>query len=199
MASDRSTAANGPVKCPGHGSGTWRGVLPPQGAMDRLRACWVVTQAESGFAAAPQMNLPGSKFDPYQHVQRFGLHGRMSLASMPAPGGGALSIWGRPRSRVGGAWSRSWSRRPYPELEQLAPNSHVASPVVLSPKWQDQLFGPRGRCGPSRRAVRPDPPSCDELPVPTQERLWANQERTQAPPPRTVLLAAASNALLDAR
>src|SRR4029450_13142859 len=151
--------------------------------MDRLRACWVVTQAESGFAAAPQMNLPGSGCDPYQHVQRFGLHGRMTQASMPAP-------WWRGPFHMGAALvagsaehGRDRGRGDlYPELEQLAPNSHVAPPSVLSPNSQAQLFGPRGRCGPSRRAVRPDPPSCDELPVPTQERLSANQETHPGPP-----------------
>ncbi len=69
-------------------------------------------------------------------------------------------------------------RNLHPELEQLAPNPHVAPPGVLSPKSLDQLSDLGVESGASRRAVRPGPLPGDELSVPTQERLWPNQERT---------------------
>src|SRR6266700_5409536 len=80
-------------------------------------------------------------------------------ASRPLELGGTLSTWGPASEQApgphGGAPWRWWGRNPNPELEELAPDAHVAPPGVLPPQAEDQLpdLGGRGQCVPEGGVV----------------------------------------------
>jgi len=154
-----------------------------------------------------EMHLPRPELDPHQHVQGLqpdGLHGEEVARQDP----GRLVVEeltprGTPprgRTESGTAKHRGYRgcRDPDPELEKLSPYSYVAPPWVLPPQRRisSRTSGsraglPGGRCGlvhfwaTSLRCQR--------------RRVSGRTRNTSHASRRRVLLAAARNALSDAR
>jgi hypothetical protein len=89
---------------------------------------------------------------------------------------------GRPQTRTPEQGGDGRGRDPHPELQELSLDPQVAPPRVLPGQAEDQFPNLRIQSRPSRREVRPGPLPSDELPVPAEQGLGADQEGSPALP-----------------